>query len=180
MKPRAARTQGFTLIEIMVALAILSTALLVLLDGHYGAMSLFSATRDEVLMDGFLERALGQAEVEVLAGKASGTGDFGARYPDFTYAFSAQTVGSAQTGTTTQESSLRQVTVTVSSPTEERTMDVLIYAAAPPSSRSGLGQGRGRLFGDTGRGASDRSANTSRPRETPRQQETPRQRGASR
>ena len=45
---------GFTLIEILVALALLGVTAAVLLDAHYGAMRLFADTRDEVLMQGFM------------------------------------------------------------------------------------------------------------------------------
>ena len=60
----ARHDRGFTLIEIMAAVAILGTGLLVLLDAHYAALRLFNDAREAVLMQGFLGRTLGQAEVE--------------------------------------------------------------------------------------------------------------------
>ena len=59
------RKAGFTLIEILAALAILGTTLVVLLDSHYAALSLHLQTQDLVRMSGYLELAVGIAEVEV-------------------------------------------------------------------------------------------------------------------
>ena len=56
---RSNASAGFTLIEILMALALLGTAAIVLLNAHYGAMRLFMDTRDEVVLEGFMEQALG-------------------------------------------------------------------------------------------------------------------------
>ncbi len=80
---------GFTLLEIVAALAILGGALLVLMDMHYGSMRLFDGARQAVIMQSLAERALGRAEMEVAAGKLEGSGDFGKRYPDYSYTFQA-------------------------------------------------------------------------------------------
>jgi prepilin-type N-terminal cleavage/methylation domain-containing protein len=113
---------GFTLIEILVALALLGVTAVVLLNAHYGAMRLFTDTRDEVLMQGFMERALGQAEVEVLTGSLTGTGTFGDRYPDYSYSYTAQLMGSTETVP------LYTVTVSVTGPENEtKSMTELVY-----------------------------------------------------
>jgi prepilin-type N-terminal cleavage/methylation domain-containing protein len=118
---RADDNAGFTLIEVMVALAILGVTAMVLLDTHYGALRLFNDTREEVLMQELVERALGQAENEVLAGQLSGSGSFGKRYPECTFAYSAQQMGSEQ------GIPLYEVTVTVAGPVESRTMMMAVF-----------------------------------------------------
>ena len=117
----ARRDGGFTLIEIMAAVAILGTGLLVLLDAHYAALRLFNDTREAVLMQGFLERALGQAEVEVMMNQLEGSGDFGKRYPGYSFSFTAQPL---QEG---DETPLFLVLVTVKGPADTRTMEMLVY-----------------------------------------------------
>jgi prepilin-type N-terminal cleavage/methylation domain-containing protein len=81
---------GFTLIEVMVALAILGMSAMVLLDAHYNALRLHADTRDQVLSQQFLEEASGQAELLVMAGTLTGTGTFGNQYPGYSYSFTAK------------------------------------------------------------------------------------------
>ncbi len=90
------KADGFTLIEVMVALAILGLSALVLLDAHFNALRLHADTRDQVLTQQFLEEAMGQAELQVMAGSLSGSGNFGNRYPDYSYSFAAQPAGTQQ------------------------------------------------------------------------------------
>jgi prepilin-type N-terminal cleavage/methylation domain-containing protein len=114
---------GFTLIEILVALVLLGMTAVVLLDAHYGSMRLFTDMRDEVLMQGFLERALGQAEVDVMTGTLTGTGTFGKRYPDYSYSYTAQLLGEADSVP------LYTVTASVTGPEDEtQSMTVLVYS----------------------------------------------------
>jgi prepilin-type N-terminal cleavage/methylation domain-containing protein len=112
---------GFTLIEIMVALAILGTALFVLLEAHYGAMRLFSDAKDQVEVNNLLERALGVAETEVVAGSTSGNGDFGKRYPGFSYSYRADELGD------TNQPGFYSVTVILQRPTDAVQMTLLVY-----------------------------------------------------
>ncbi len=92
-KDDIARDAGFTLIEVLAAVAILGVALFVLLDAHYTAMMLNDMTDSEVTMCQLVETAVAQAEVQVLAGELAGSGDFGARYPDCSWSYEAVTAG---------------------------------------------------------------------------------------
>lgn len=112
---------GFTLIEIMVALAILATSVVILLDSHYGALNLFANAQDEAMMQSFMQQAAGEAEVNVLTRQLSGTGDFGSRYPDYSYSYAAQLVDA------TQAVPLYHVTVTVTGPSDEAKMELFVY-----------------------------------------------------
>ncbi len=85
--------RGFTLIEIVIALAILSTALFVLIQAHYGSLNLYEYSRDATLVNTLMRQAVGMAEVEVLAGNLTGGDEFGRRYPGYKYSFDAQPVG---------------------------------------------------------------------------------------
>ena len=121
MSERAGK-QGFTLIEVMVAVAILGSSLLILLETHYAALKLFNQAREETLMQQFLERAIGEAEVEVLAGNLTGSGDFGKRYPEYKYTFDAAPTGEDEM------IPLYDVTVTVDGPTDSRSMMMFVFS----------------------------------------------------
>ena len=75
--------------EIVVALAILSSVLFILLQTHYQGLQLNEQARDTVILHNFLAQAVGQAEVEIVSGSMSGDGTFGARHPDYSYGFEA-------------------------------------------------------------------------------------------
>ncbi|NIA15838.1 MAG: prepilin-type N-terminal cleavage/methylation domain-containing protein [Nitrospiraceae bacterium] len=121
---------GFTLPEIIAAMAILGTALLILMDAHYGALRLFADTSDEILMQSLLERAMGEAEMEVVAGKLEGSDNFGKRYPDYAFSFAAQQMG-ADEAAGAVESPLYGLSVTVTGPDGNvRTMEMLVFSPA--------------------------------------------------
>lgn len=82
--------EGFTLIEIMIALAILGTSLFVLLDMHYNAVQVQTRLENEVRVRNLLSLASGISEVEVAAGNLNGSEEFGDRYPGWSYAFEAE------------------------------------------------------------------------------------------
>lgn len=97
-KPRRARVSdpreaGFSLIEIVIALAVLAGALVVLLEAHYGALRLYDDAREQAILRNFLEQAMGRAQVEVLAGNMGGQGKFGKRFEGYSYRFEASQTG---------------------------------------------------------------------------------------
>lgn len=104
----------------MLALAILGSALLILFQGHYGALRLFQQAQDEASARALMERALAMAEVEVLAGNLDGSGDFGKRHPDHTFSFASAIIGDETSG-------LYELVVTLEGPNESREMMMYIY-----------------------------------------------------
>ena len=113
---------GFTLIEVMVALAILGMAVIVLMDTHFTSLRLLDDARNEAIMMEFVESALGQSELGVISGKLTGSGNFGKRNPDYKYTYSA-----SQSSTSKSSSSLYEVTVTITGPEEDvRTYKMLV------------------------------------------------------
>lgn len=123
MRPPKTQNGGFTLIEILVAIAILGTAVVVLLDAHYTTLRLFDEARQESMVAGFMESALGIAEMEVQAGNYEGSGDFGKGFQGFGYTFSAKKGGEDEEAT-----NLYDLTVTITVPQQEaRTVKMLVY-----------------------------------------------------
>ncbi len=115
-----AETAGFTLIEIMIALAILGTALFVLLQAQGGALRL-QLLADDQLTETYLSlRAINQAEIEALAGNVSGSGDFGARFEGYSYTFSA-------TASNADQPKFYTLEVSVTTPYDTRVTQTLLY-----------------------------------------------------
>lgn len=118
------RRGGFTLIEIVVALAILGTGLIVLLESHYGTMNLFVTAQDEANAEFVVGQALATAETEVLSGNLSGDGELGPALEGFSYSFKAEMQDEVETP------GLYEVTVTISGPNLDRTVNYLVYNGA--------------------------------------------------
>lgn len=112
---------GFTLIEIVVALAILGGGLFILLESHLGALRLFDEAQEEATITMLLQSAVGDAERAVLAGEASGDGDFGLRLSEYSYRFSMVPVDQEELP------GLLEVTLTLVTPVEEREVQFRIY-----------------------------------------------------
>lgn len=117
MQPRNApihvhTREGFTLLEVLVALAILGTAMFILLDAHGTTLRLHTAAKEEVLARSLLERATAMAEVQVMAGTFNGSDEFGERYPGYRYTFDAQAMGQEYPG-------LVEVRVEIEGPEDE-------------------------------------------------------------
>ena len=113
---------GFTLIEIMIALAILGMSLFVLLDMHYNAVHVQSRLEGEVRVRNLLSLAAGMSEVEIAVGTLKDSQEFGDRYPGWRYTFDAQEVEAtssssrSQTGSAPAFPGLYDVLVTVEDP----------------------------------------------------------------
>lgn len=111
--PERGGVSGFTLIEVLIAVAILGSALFILLEAHYMALRANTELRDEVMLRNLTAQAMGIAETEVCAGTFTDSQDFGKRYPDFSYSFDAQAVGE-------EYPALYEVLVTVEGPNVKR------------------------------------------------------------
>lgn len=120
IRERAMACEGFTLIEIMAALAILGTAMFILVDAHYSAFRLFEESREQIIERQLLERVLHEAELEVMAGEMSGAGELGARYPGYSYSFDAVQVGDERLG-------LFEVHASLDTPNGDRELSTYVY-----------------------------------------------------
>jgi prepilin-type N-terminal cleavage/methylation domain-containing protein len=118
------RNEGFTLIEVVVALAVLGVAVFALLEAHYGSVSLFVDAEDESRIDLVVGQAVAQAELQILSGTERGEGELGAYLPDYSYTFSAVQTNEIE------NPGLFEVTVTVRGPNLEREVNYLVYDGA--------------------------------------------------
>ena len=102
---------GFTLLEVVVALAILGTAMFILLQTHMNALSARDRQESKVTINHLMVQALGRAELEIATGTLSGSDDFGDRWEGYSYEFDAEYVGESYPN-------LYEVTVRIATPEE--------------------------------------------------------------
>ena len=102
---------GFTLLEVVVALAILGSAMYILLQTHLNALSAHDRQQSKVVLNHLMTQSLGRAELELAAGNLSGSDDFGDRWEGYAYEFDAQYFGESYPN-------LYEVTVRITTPDE--------------------------------------------------------------
>jgi prepilin-type N-terminal cleavage/methylation domain-containing protein len=115
---------GFTLIEVVVALAILGTGLVILLETHYASLRLLDEAQQEVFIASLLESVVGEAEKEILLGNQTGDGEFGRRYPEYSYSFEGIQPDKDNVP------GLFEVVVTVRGPSVQRDVTFYLYDAS--------------------------------------------------
>ncbi len=112
---------GFTLIEVVVALAVLGVGLVILIESHYATVSLYVRAEDLAMAEMAVGQAIAQAEREILSGKEHGDGKLGARFEGYVYDFDAKAMDK------TENPGLFEVTVNVRGPNLEKTLTYLVY-----------------------------------------------------
>lgn len=114
---------GFTLVEVLVALAVLGGALFVLVNSHYTALQLHMTTQEAVDERMLLESVVSRADMGILQEELSGSGDFGARYPGFSWSYEASPMGDTD-HPLLADTLFYKITATLNRPDEEpRTLD---------------------------------------------------------
>jgi general secretion pathway protein I len=84
--------EGFTLMEIIIALAILGISLFVLLETQYSSLSLFSGSQEVTISNMLMDQAIAQAELDILIGEETGNGDFGDEFPGYSFEYESKLV----------------------------------------------------------------------------------------
>ena len=96
MGARAQQHSGFTLVEVLAALAILGGALFILLNTHYSALRLHEEMASAVLRRELMERVVSDAEFKVLSGTLTESGEFEGRYAGYSWSFNGTPTGGTE------------------------------------------------------------------------------------
>ena len=110
--------QGFTLIEVMIAIAIIAIALVVILHSYGLGVSMANESQDFSLATILAQGKMAEIESEGFLEIGGEEGDFGEEYPRFTW---------RATVAETPIEDLRMVTLTVS--WDEKNLEVVTYIA---------------------------------------------------
>jgi prepilin-type N-terminal cleavage/methylation domain-containing protein len=115
---------GFTLVEVLAALAILGGALFILLNTHYSALRLHEEMASAVLRRELMERVVSDAEFKVLTGTLTEAGEFEGRYAGYSWSFNGTPTG----GTEEMPIPFYQVVATLRTPEgEEETLNFYVF-----------------------------------------------------
>jgi prepilin-type N-terminal cleavage/methylation domain-containing protein len=106
-------SDGFTLIEVLVALSLLGVGMFVLLNAHWNASMAFIETREAAELKLLTDQAIAAAEMRAYTGEKRGDGDFGDEYEGYSYRFETDEVNHDELP------GLMKVSVTVERPEKE-------------------------------------------------------------
>ena len=110
-KKSASDNDGFTLLEVLVSVAILAIVLIAVFRMHAQSISMHSTARFHTTAPLLLQAKLTDLKSTPLADLAGDAGDFGEHYPGYTWRFSMEDIEADTLGTVAER--LKKITVVV-------------------------------------------------------------------
>jgi type II secretion system protein I len=109
---RSSTDGGFTLLEVLVAVAIAGMAIVMLLQAHSGSMALYEECREMVIAQHLIRELISGIEVSGYPGDIEQEGKDKERFPGFSWLLTCKMLGESVPG-------VYEVTVTIKGPVEE-------------------------------------------------------------
>lgn len=126
LPPRALQNgHGFTLLEVIVAMAIMVTVLISVYRLHSQSLSMAMASRFYVLAPQLAQQKLAELEAASLENTTQDSGDFGENFPGYTWQVAVEGVDSEMLGEVSQD--LKRIDLTVAYHQNEFTYQVRTY-----------------------------------------------------
>jgi general secretion pathway protein I len=116
---------GFTLLEVIVAMAIMVTVLVSVYRLHSQSLSMAIASRFYILAPQLAQQKLAELESTSLDKTVQDSGDFGENFPGYTWQVSVEGVDSEMLGEVSQD--LKRIDLTVAYQQNEFTYQVRTY-----------------------------------------------------
>jgi len=110
-KTSASDNDGFTLLEVLVAVAILAIVLVAVFRMHAQSISMHSATRFHTTAPLLLQAKLSEIKLTPLDDLSGDSGDFGKHYPGYAWRFSMEDLDADSLGTVAER--LKKLTVAI-------------------------------------------------------------------
>lgn len=125
---RRAASAGFTLLEVMVALAIMAIVLVSVYKMHAQSLAMNTAARFYTQAPLLAQRKLAELETSATPDLAEGAGDFGADFPGYTWKVATEPLAVESLGTIGTD--LKKIDITVSLGNDEFVYHLRTYRLA--------------------------------------------------
>ncbi len=129
IRPRN-RKAGFTLLEVMVALAIIAIALTAVFHVHSQTVVMANSTQFYTVAPLLAEQKMAQIETGLNEGREEDSGDFGDRFVGYRFQYTVQPVESETLGAVARD--LKRIDVTVSLNAGESSYSLRSYCFLAP------------------------------------------------
>ena len=131
--------RGFTLLEVMVAVIIISIALVSLIGSQSQSVSIATASRFETTASLLARQKLTELALAGFEELASAEGDFGEEFPDYSWSVEVRELGEEDTGLENGADLLKSVDLIISSGLDEEwTFGVREIFMAPIEAEEGV------------------------------------------
>lgn len=111
--PRGKAAAGFTLLEVMIAVAVIALALVTLLGAQSQSVSIASGLKFDTMASMLAQQKLSEVGRQKYEGVASGNGDFGREFPGFMWSAKVAELTEAETGIKGAGGMLKVVDLTI-------------------------------------------------------------------
>lgn len=131
-QPDAARgrSAGFTLLEVMIAVALIAIALVTLIGAQAQSVSIATVSRFDAMASLLAQWKLTELSLQDFTLLTSGTGNFGEEHPHFSWKSEVNELGASETGIRGTDGLLKAIEVTVlvdEDPTRTCTVRTIVY-----------------------------------------------------
>ncbi|WP_084312623.1 type IV pilus modification PilV family protein [Desulfobulbus elongatus] len=132
-RPLAARgrcASGFTLLEVMIAVALIAIALVTLIGAQAHSVAIATGARFDAVASMLAQWKLTELSLEDFGQLTGSSGDFGDAYPHFSWKSEVEEVGESESGIKGSGDMLKTVDVTVlvdGDPTRTYTARTIVY-----------------------------------------------------
>ena len=116
---------GFTLLEVIVAMAIMVTVLVSVYRLHSQSLSMTMATRFYIQAPELAQQKLAEVEAASLENTVTDSGDFGENFPGYTWQLAVEAIDSEMLGEVSRD--LKRIDLTVAYHQNEFTYQVRTY-----------------------------------------------------
>jgi prepilin-type N-terminal cleavage/methylation domain len=143
---KSRKTPGFTLLEVMVAVAVIAIALVTLIGAQARSVAIATGSQFDTVASMLAQWKLTELSLQDFRLLAGGSGDFGMAFPNFSWEAEVNDVAESESGIKGSGDMLKTIDVTITvdgDPSRAYTARTIVYREQTKMSRSDTGQDAG-------------------------------------